>query len=346
MNNRQLLLWIGVPIIIAIVVLLFGALAIRAVRRATLAESALPVAMVEVTPTEIIIPTARPTDTPTPDEAASAGDDRSTDDSATEEAEEGDTNDSDATEDTATHTPTATSEGDETATSTPTDSDADTATPTNTGQPSATTAADTPTATATHTPTATSTYTPTPTATHTPTATSPTDEPTESPEPITAVQEFDDPQSDPYYCDTDGPASDSAVDIVSAHVYDPADFGSAHVGWLIRLEFDAPVDTTFGTAWGFVVEAGFASENAGAYTVFVNEIEDGVIRKGQLDNTYENILAGTEDSTYIDDGYMWFEIAADVRYMWFEVIHRPEQNTPSGEVTCDDGPDTGDWVLN
>ena len=202
----------------------------------------------------------------------------------------------------------------------------------------------TATAQASITPSVTPIPTATPTPTVTPAAVTHTPIPTSTPEPTTlaagelpaALFSVRDGGGDTYLCETGEPVNDPPVDIIEVTVIETQD------GLLVLVEFDDPADLTYANDWSFSTNLAFASPGETVYTIMKNEIHDGVVSKGILDETGKNILLGTENFASIDEqGNVTFLIPRETTFMQIASFNTPTEDLPPEQIRCDLAPNDG-----
>lgn len=186
------------------------------------------------------------------------------------------------------------------------------------------------------TPTSIPTDTPTPTPSQTP------EPPATVPDDLHAIFSATDEAGDTYLCDTGETVDDRAVDIIIVEVFDPSSVGSDHDGLLVRVEFGDPAIQTYTNDWSFSLNGAFASPGETVYTIIINEIHAGVISKGTLNETGQNILSGTQDRTYIDEqGNIWFLIPGETTFIQIASFHTPTDDLPPEQKRRDLAPSDG-----
>ena len=150
---------------------------------------------------------------------------------------------------------------------------------------------------------------------------------------------------DTYLCETGETVDDRAVDILTVNVFEPSLVGSDHDGYLVRVELGDGADKTFANDWSFSLNLAVASPGETAYTIIINEIHAGVVSRGTLDETGQNIVPGTEHLTYIDDqGNIWYLIPRETTFMQIASFNTPTDDLPPEEKRCDLYPDGGEAV--
>ena len=180
------------------------------------------------------------------------------------------------------------------------------------------------------TQTAQALITPTATPTITPTAT-----PTPSPPPELIILPppiftWEGPPALPLNCATGDIVEDPAVHILGIEFYDPSTLDSNWDGWITRIEFGTPVNTTLANDYSFVVKAKIQVVGESIHDGRLIEGLAGKTRMGVCTNPdCEDILPGTEGLIYPDDqGYLWTLLPSGARQITYELFHVEEEGQP------------------
>ena len=110
-------------------------------------------------------------------------------------------------------------------------------------------------------------------------------------------------------------------------------------------EFGDRADLTYANEWSFSTNLAYASPVDTAYTIMKNEIHDGVVSKGILDETGKNIMSGTENLTSIDDRYVTFLIPRETMFMQVASFNTATEDLPPEQILCDVAPSEAGAVI-
>ena len=181
-------------------------------------------------------------------------------------------------------------------------------------------AGETATAQASITPTIT--LTPTSTATNTPVP----------PYVDPAIYDMPVPPGDSFSCSTGEQAEDAAVDIVHLRIYGSNPLASLPPGYWLQVGMGHSPLQTYETCNSCALVATFQISDKSKHTVLINEIHEDEIKLGELDESGQNTVPGTEALTYIDEQFVWFRIPDDAQQLYLQSFN---QAIKGQDVGCD-----------
>jgi hypothetical protein len=148
-------------------------------------------------------------------------------------------------------------------------------------------------------------------------------------------------------CATGASVDDPAVDILTIEVFDPAAVGSDWVGWLARVGMGAPADETFENDWSAALLLAHAPLGATGNDFIINETHAISVTVGVIDPVSGVVEPGSEGRSYTDDdGFVWFQLPANVGRIQIASYHLPSQDMPEDQKRCDVAPDGSAFTLD